>query len=258
MFEPLPWPAVAHCAESRLICQFQVYSRASGYPILPFLPFPCSLAFPDSPRVTSSLSTGWHGNALIQREHPEWSGSPPQRKTRQRIPGLKNQQLIDSPCSRESASQVFSSHLGHLSMLFLLQFLSTEVNFEKKPQNKTPEKNPPSNNPKSTRVRGAEALHRVGGICLTATVLPCLLFSPFSAPACEMCGFGWFWLNSHEALPSAGRSHTWLREAPAAPALWRGLKYQAFYIRLFKSWKRKKCNAKGGKKSSAPKGVFRI
>lgn len=56
MFEPLPWPALVHCVESsrKNICQFQVYSRASGYQILPFLPFPCPLAFPDTQRVTSS------------------------------------------------------------------------------------------------------------------------------------------------------------------------------------------------------------
>lgn len=225
--------------------------QSIGIPNSAFSPFSLFISIPWHPHGDSQP---WH--RVVQRcsesqraapgvspsdppSHPE--GKPGKKETLR----LQNQQLIDSLCSGERTAQLFNSHPGHLSM-FSYRRISLPASYiwEKTPQNYVGEFLPS---------------------------FPCLLphsifFLPFSPPTWfNFWSFGWVWLKSHEALPSAGRSHTWLSarmdvRASVCTSSWqrlglgRELKGSRFAARYVDFGKRKE--RKGGKKSSAPKALL--
>lgn len=119
--QPLPRQAVAHPVESRLYLSvpgLQQSLRIPNSALSPFSPFIIILWHPrgDSQpwRQVVQRSPESQGAASgISRSDPR---SPTWGKTTQETLHLQNRRLIDSPCSRECAAQLFNSHLGHLSM----------------------------------------------------------------------------------------------------------------------------------------------
>lgn len=132
MVEPFLWRVVAHWVESRLSLSVPGLQQSLRIPKFAFSPFFL---------VHEHFLTlpGWHpalasGDTEMPWFRGEWAGSPSQVKARRGIPALQNQ--IDAPCSRESAAQLFSSHLDRLSMFSYHSFFTTDVNFENKNKNK--------------------------------------------------------------------------------------------------------------------------